>query len=231
MCSLILHWALLNTALSVVCFGSSNLYWSTMSEILSFWNIVSTWTISAMQSGAAHGASTILKSADQLDAFDWAIGEVIGSLVNQWPTTVLRRSRDKQWFDTSCRRAYDAKLTTYRAWCRARSGDHWDRFVIARLRPRGSMVLQRSHIMNTPGILWSTPSLHISGGRHLKDRSLACSRLFLLSGRRRWFGVGTCWESHSWALSLTVSSVMSSSWLLCLVSLSIGAILWPSWLL
>ena len=83
--------------------------------------------------------STILKSADPLDGFDRAIGEVIGRLV---PTTVLSsKSGDKQWFDASCRRAYDAKQAAYHAWCRARSADHLGRFVLARLRPRGSMVL------------------------------------------------------------------------------------------
>ena len=35
-------------------------------------------------------------------------------------------------------------------------------------RPRESMVLQGSNIMNAPGILRSTPHVHISGGRHLK---------------------------------------------------------------
>ena len=49
--------------------------------------------------------STILKSADPLDAFDRPICEVVGRLV---PTTVLGiRSGDKQWFDASCWRAYD----------------------------------------------------------------------------------------------------------------------------
>ena len=48
-----------------------------------------------------------MKSADPLDAFDQAIGNVIGRLV---PTTVLySRSGDKQWFDASCQRAYGAK--------------------------------------------------------------------------------------------------------------------------
>ena len=43
--------------------------------------------------------STILKSADPLDAFDLVIGEVIGRLV---PTTVwCSRSRDKQSFSAS----------------------------------------------------------------------------------------------------------------------------------
>ena len=69
----------------------------------------------------------ILRSADPLNVFDRAIGEVIGRFV---PTTVLRsRSEDKQWFDASCRRAYGNKQT---AWCRARSADHWGRFVLAR---------------------------------------------------------------------------------------------------
>ena len=70
-----------------------------------------------------------MKSADPLDAFDQAIGEVIGRLV---PTTVLlhSRSRGKQWFDASCRRAYDANQTAYHAWCRARSADNWGKFVL-----------------------------------------------------------------------------------------------------
>ena len=62
-----------------------------------------------------------MKSADPLDAFDRAIGEVIGRLV---PTIVWpRRSGDKQWFDASCGIASDAKHTAYHAWCSARSDD------------------------------------------------------------------------------------------------------------
>ena len=73
--------------------------------------------------------STILKSADPLNAFDRTIDEAICSLV---PTTVLRsRSGDKQWFDASRRRAYDAKQTAYHAWCRARIAGHWGRFAFA----------------------------------------------------------------------------------------------------
>ena len=75
--------------------------------------------------------STILKSTDPLDEFDRAIGVVIGRLV---PTTVLRsRSRDKQWFEESCQRAYDPKKTAFHAWCKTRSADHWGRFVLARV--------------------------------------------------------------------------------------------------
>ena len=71
-----------------------------------------------------------MKSADPLDAFDRDICEVICLLVH---TTVLRSgSVDKQWFDDSCKRVYDAKQTAYHAWCRARSADHWGRFVLAR---------------------------------------------------------------------------------------------------
>ena len=59
--------------------------------------------------------STILESADPLDAFERAIGEVNGRHV---PTTVLRsRYGYKQWFDVSYRRAYDAKPMAFRAWC------------------------------------------------------------------------------------------------------------------
>ena len=49
--------------------------------------------------------STILKSADPLDAFDRAIGEVI---------VLGNGSGDKQWFDVSCRRT-DAWQTAYHA--------------------------------------------------------------------------------------------------------------------
>ena len=63
--------------------------------------------------------STILKSANPCVAFDRAIGEVIGRYVS---TTVLcSRSGDKQRFDASCRCAYDATQTAYRAWCTARN--------------------------------------------------------------------------------------------------------------
>ena len=47
------------------------------------------------------------------------------------------------------------------------------------LRPRGSMVLQGSHIMSAPGILWSTPPVHFSGARHWKAQSMA-SMLYAL---------------------------------------------------
>ena len=40
------------------------------------------------------------------------------------------------------------------------------------LRPRLSMVLEESHIMNARRILWSTPPVHIRGGKHLKAWSL-----------------------------------------------------------
>ena len=42
------------------------------------------------------------------------------------------RSGDKQWFDASCRSAYDAKQTAYRAWFSARNSEHWGQFVLAR---------------------------------------------------------------------------------------------------
>ena len=69
-----------------------------------------------------------LKSADALVAFDRAIAEVIGRYV---PTTVLRsRSGDKQWCDASCQKAYDAKQTAYRVWCRSRNAEHSGQFVL-----------------------------------------------------------------------------------------------------
>ena len=166
--------------------------------------------------------STILISADPLVAFNLAIGEVIGRCV---PTTVLDSwSGDEQWFDASCQRAYNAKQTVYCAWYRALNAEIEVNLCVLMLRPRESMVLQESHIMSTPGILWSSPPVHISGGRHWKAQSLVWNLLFLLSG-----GLEVVWwwlllrKLHSWALSLTTTSVVSSLSLLCLVSLSLGA--------
>ena len=62
-----------------------------------------------------------MKSADPLDAFHRAIGEVIGS-----------RSGDKQWFNASCQGAYDANQTAYHVWCRACNADYLGLFVLAR---------------------------------------------------------------------------------------------------
>ena len=100
------------------------------------------------------------------------------------------------------------------------------------LKPRGSTVLQGKNIINAPRILWSTPSVDIWGGTHLKARSQVWSRLFLLSGDQEvvWWWL-LLRNHHSWALSLTVIIVVSSSSHLCLVFLSLGAILWPSGLL
>ena len=58
------------------------------------------------------------------------------------------------------------------------------------LRPRGSMVLQGSHIMNAPEILRSTSLVQISGGRNV-TLCLWCEAVYSSSlGARRWFGGG-----------------------------------------
>ena len=73
---------------------------------------------------------TIFRPADPLVAFDRVIGKIIFQYV---PTTVLlSRSGDMQWFGPSCRRAYDAKQTAYRAWYRARNAEHLGQFVLVR---------------------------------------------------------------------------------------------------
>ena len=99
------------------------------------------------------------------------------------------------------------------------------------LRSWGSMVLQGSRIMNAPGILWSTPPVHISSG--ILKGSIFCVEPSIPALR----GTEVVWwfflhrKPHSWALSLMASSVVSSLSLLCLVSLSLWAILWHSELL
>ena len=108
--------------------------------------------------------STILKSADPLVAFDRAIGEVIGRYVS---TAVLcSRSGEKQWFNASRLRAYDAKQTDYRAWCRARIGEYWCQFVFARTKAqRVYGAARKSHNESTRNTLKDS-TCSISGGRH-----------------------------------------------------------------
>ena len=54
---------------------------------------------------------------------DAAFGEVLLDIVRRRvPKRVLRiRSSDKPWFTPECRRAYDRKQASYRAWTRART--------------------------------------------------------------------------------------------------------------
>ena len=81
----------------------------------------------------------------------------------------------------------------------------------------------------------STCSHTVSGGRHLKARSLVWSQdraapppfLLLMGLQVDWWWL-LLRKRRSWDLSLTESSVVSSSSHLCLIFLSLGAILWPS---
>ena len=102
MCSLVLHFELPITALLVVYFVLSrqsvpkyNVRSTVILKHRSNWD-----NVRCAVSGFTW--STILKSADPLDTFDRAIGEVISRLV----ATIVCRSRsgDKQRFDASCRR-------------------------------------------------------------------------------------------------------------------------------
>ena len=124
--------------------------------------------------------STILKSAEPLVAFVRAIVEVIGRYV---PTTVLRsRSGDEQWFDACYRRAYDAKQTTYHAWCRAGNAEHWGQFVLARAEAKRVYGAAReSHNEPTRNTLKHSTYSH-SGGIHRMALSFEWNLLFLLSG-------------------------------------------------
>ena len=78
-------------------------------------------------------------------------------------------------------------------------------------RPWGSIVLKGSCIISAPGILWRSPPVHISCGRHWMSRSLLWNLQFLLSGipevvwwwlilRKPWLSV---WHhSVSWPVCL-----------------------------
>ena len=139
------------------------------------------------------------------------------------------RSGDKQWFDVSCRKAYDAKQTAYHAWCIARNAEHWGQFVHARAEAQRSMVL-------------SSKSRNERNRNTLKHST--CSYKWWETLKGSIFGVKTsipalrgpggglvvtpAEKPHSWALSLTASSVVSCTSLLYLVSLSLDAIIFPS---
>ena len=75
-----------------------------------------------------------LKSADPSAAFDRAIREVIGRYF--FMIVFHSRSKDKKWFDASCRRAYGTRQTAYRAFCRGRYADHWGQFVLAHAKAK-----------------------------------------------------------------------------------------------
>ena len=147
--------------------------------------------------------STVLKSGDPFDAFDRAIGEVIGRLV---PTTVLRStSGDKQWFDASCRRAYDAKQTACRAWCRARNVDNWGRVALARAEAqRVYGAAKESHNEYTRN------TLKHSSCSYKSWKTLKGSIFGVKPSIPAFRGPDVFWrwlllrKRHSWALSLTV---------------------------
>ena len=88
------------------------------------------------------------------------------------------KSVDKQWFDGSCRRAYDAKQTAYRAWCRARNAEHWVQFVLAHAEAqRVYDAARESHNEHTRNTLKLTLLTYVVGS--------------LLSGAQMWFGGGS----------------------------------------
>ena len=108
MWSLVLHSALQNTALSVVCLQSVQEY-NVGSTVFpkphTIWDSV--------RSAVRSFKWSTVKSADPLDAFDRAICEVIGRYV--YTTVLSSRSGEKQLFDASCQRAYGAKQTAHGA--------------------------------------------------------------------------------------------------------------------
>ena len=63
------------------------------------------WEMSAVQSGASYGAQF---SGQLIHQTELLVRSLIGLFL-----PVLRRSGDKQWFDASCRRAYDAEQIAY----------------------------------------------------------------------------------------------------------------------
>ena len=144
----------------------------------------------------------------------------------------MYRSGDKQWFDASCRRAYNAKQTAYRAWCTAHYNDHLGQFVLARIEAQrvqgAAMESNNERARNTlkhstcSNKWWETLKGSIFG---VKPSFPALRRAE--SG----LVVAPAENASILALSLPVSSVVSSLLLLCLVSLCLDVIIWPPELL
>ena len=168
-----------------------------------------------------------MKSADPLDPFDRAIGEVIGTYV---PTTFLRSiSGDKQWFDPSCRTAIDAKQTASRAWCRARSADNWGQFVVARAEAQRVFVSARkSQNERTKNTLKHSTSSHYWW--ETRKSSIFGLQPSIPALRRAGGGLVVAPAEKAPLLGSQFDSKQCLDHL-CLVSFSRGAILCPSGLL
>ena len=192
------------------------------------------WDKSAACAVTSFTWSTILKSADPLDAFYRAISEVIIRYVPNF--LPLFCAVDLETCNGLIPVAGELMKLNRLLIVSGVEGAVLITAVNLRLhllKPRGSMVLQGSSIINAPGILSITPPVHISGVRHWKARSLVQNHLFLLKG-----GAAVVWwcllqrNLHSYAPIVwqhAVSWLVSSLSLLYLLSLCLGAInVWPS---
>lgn len=65
--------------------------------------------------------STILHSPDPIDAFNYAVSEIVSGIVSTM--AVWSRCGDKHWFDNGCHKACDAKQTANYEWDRAHRVD------------------------------------------------------------------------------------------------------------
>ena len=88
--------------------------------------------------------------------------------------------------------------------------------MLARAEAQRVYGAERESYNEAPGILWSTPPFHISGGRHWKARS-RCEIYSCSQGARRWFSGGCCWESRTPGLSVWQQAV---SWAVFVTPLS-----------
>ena len=173
---------------------------------------------------------TILKSADPLDAFDRAIGEDIGRLV---PTTVLcSRSGDKEWFDSSCRELMMLSRLLIMPGVVYAVLIIWVDLCFLVLRPRESMVLQgNAHNERARNTLKHSTCSH-KWWETLKG-SIFGVKPFIpaLRGPGGGLVVARAVKASLLGSQFDCKQCLSSSSPLCLVSLSLGSILWPSGLL
>ena len=218
MCSLVLHSELLINALSVVCFRLSNLYQSTISKYCP------SEASYQLRQCLLHNQKLYLKHHFEVS---WPIRCVWMSYWwGHWQACfykVLLFIVDLKMSNGLMPAA--GELMMLSRLLIMRYVDHAVQIIgvylcLLVLRPRRSMVLQGSHIMNAPGILWSIPPVHISR-ETLKGSVFGVKpSIPALRGPRGGLVVAPSEKVSLLAISLTASSVVSSSsplWL-CLVS-------------
>ena len=144
-------------------------------------------------------------------------------------------SGDKQWFDASSEELMMLNRLLIVPGAEHAMPNIGVNMCLLVQRPRGSLVLQGSHIMSAPGILWSTPPVH----KVMEDTERLClwCETFYSCSQEPGGGlvVAPAEKTSLLGSKFDRNSVVSSLSLLCLVSISLGDFLggdfWTSVLL